>query len=113
MKCLNCSYEFADNMNFCPNCGTKAGETKNEEQVIQIVKVKKDNKELLSAVCQMAIFFGIGMTLVCIFFAFNGFGMFERKVNMLTVWITLAASIIIGVSGALYYFLVLNKPKKK
>ena len=114
MKCLNCEKEFQDDMNFCPYCGTKAGEKKKEEKIIEIVKVKRNNNELYMALCQLAMYFGIGMTLVCIFFAFKGFGMLaNRQINYVTVWVTFAVSIAIGVAGALIYFLKFKKKQNK
>ena len=114
MKCLNCEKEFQDDMSFCPYCGTKAGEQKRNENIIQVVKVKNNNVELYSSLCQLAMYFGVGMTLVCIFFAFKGFGMLAgRQINYITVWVTFGISIAIGVAGALLYFLKFNKKQKK
>lgn len=115
MKCLNCEFEYQDDMNFCPKCGTKAGEKeKQEAKIIEVVKVKNDNSELFASISLLAMYFGIGMMLVCLFFAFKGFGLFANKqINPVTVWVTFAVSVVIGVAGGLLYFLKFNKQSKK
>ena len=112
MKCTNCNTEIKEQTNFCPSCGMKLNKDA-QDAPIQQVHVKKQSfvmvsnkNEMFKAVSLLALYTGIGMMLVSLFFAFKGFGLFaHRDINMLTVWITYGVSTAVAIAGGLFYFL--------
>ena len=111
MKCNNCNKEIANDLNFCPHCGAKL----NDNQTVKVEKHEfyqvTDRTELLSSLCQLGLYTGIGMTLVSLFFAFKGFGLFTKPINPVTVWVTFGVSLAVAITGGLFYFLKFRNKK--
>ena len=112
MKCEHCNTEIKEQTNFCPSCGAKINKDA-KDAPIQQVQVKKqqfvmvtNQSEMFKSVSLLALYTGIGMMLVSLFFAFKGFGLFaDRDINTLTVWITFGVSVAVAITGGLFYFL--------
>ena len=112
MKCTNCNTEIKEQTNFCTSCGMKLNKDVQDAPIQQVHVTKKQfalfsNKdELFKSVSLLALYTGVGMMLVALFFAFKGFGLFaHRDINTLTVWITFGVATAVAFAGGLFYIL--------
>ena len=114
-KCKNCELEINQETNFCPNCGAKLNEKAADapDRVVKQEFVQVTNKtELYAAASLLALYTGIGMVLVSLFFAFKGFGLFANKtINPVTVWVTFGVAMAVAITGGLFYFLKFRNKK--